>query len=257
MKVVKIAGVTVGLVLIRDLLGAICISLFSQDQIMATCLMDVLCILIGGFACRKFFSFGKSLEDVLPVTDNSRTLGILLLSGVACWFVSQIMASGIYYLLQDSSFDVYSSSMDATDPLFLFVLTCVIAPIAEEIFFRGCLFGALRKYCTVVTAAVVSSAVFAYVHGTLTHLPVTITVGMLGCALYDLTGQLRWSIGMHMLVNVLSYFVGMIALPIEVVVNPVWVVLWAVLFAFIGAVLVGEGRVLQDETTQRMGPKSD
>lgn len=227
---------------VRELIGEVCLLVLGDQQIVATFIMDAVSIGVGFWACRRFFAFSESPTEVLPVTDNRHVLAFLLVVGGACWLMAQIMASGIYYLTQDSNFDVYSSTMDSVPIGTLLLLTCVVAPVAEEIVFRGCIFGALRQGMSVILAAIISSIIFVVVHGTLTHVPVTTTVGMVSCALYALTGKLRWSIGFHALSNAASYAIGFVSLPVEVIVSPVWVLLWALLFSFVGTVLVGESR---------------
>jgi membrane protease YdiL (CAAX protease family) len=72
------------------------------------------------------------------------------------------------------------------------------APIVEEIIFRGLLFGALVRSMGFVAAAIVSSLVFAAVHGYGLEgtLAVTLT-GSLLCWIYWRTGRLWTAILAH------------------------------------------------------------
>jgi len=73
----------------------------------------------------------------------------------------------------------------------------VIAPLAEEAFFRGFVFGGLRQRLGVVGAALVSAAVFGAVHLSLsTFLPVAF-LGLLLALLYAATGSLYPGIIAH------------------------------------------------------------
>jgi len=73
----------------------------------------------------------------------------------------------------------------------------VIAPLAEEAFFRGFVFAGLRPRLGVVGAALVSAAVFGAVHLSLgTFLPVAF-LGLLLTLLYEATGSLYPSIIAH------------------------------------------------------------
>jgi membrane protease YdiL (CAAX protease family) len=80
-------------------------------------------------------------------------------------------------------------------------ISVLIAPLAEELFFRGLLFGALRARYGFWTAGLLSSALFAAVHLSAVHvLPLTV-LGMALCWLYERTGSLWSSVAMHALNN--------------------------------------------------------
>jgi membrane protease YdiL (CAAX protease family) len=73
----------------------------------------------------------------------------------------------------------------------------VIAPLAEEAFFRGFVFAGLRQRLGVVGAALISAAVFGAVHLSLaTFLPVAF-LGLLLAMLYEATGSLYPGIIAH------------------------------------------------------------
>jgi len=77
------------------------------------------------------------------------------------------------------------------------VAAVVIAPLAEEAFFRGFVFAGLRQRLGVVGAVLVSAAVFGAVHLDLaTFLPVAF-LGLLLTLLYEATGSLYPSIIAH------------------------------------------------------------
>ena len=84
----------------------------------------------------------------------------------------------------------------------------IAAPIAEEIFFRGYLFGALRNWRGVWPAAVLSGILFAAVHAGSSANEFLVPLAFLGaglCILYAKTGSLYPSIGLHCLNNSLAY----------------------------------------------------
>jgi hypothetical protein len=58
------------------------------------------------------------------------------------------------------------------------------APLCEEFIFRGLIFGGLRRSMPVWQAVVVSAAVFAAVHPTLSLLPVFV-VGLCTACVYE------------------------------------------------------------------------
>ena len=95
--------------------------------------------------------------------------------------------------------------------VFLAASAVVIAPIVEELLFRGVLFSALLKKRPFIFAALLSGAYFALVH---LHVPSFLPLLALSVALsagYAATGSIITPIVMHMLFNLSSlifYFSG-------------------------------------------------
>jgi uncharacterized protein len=87
-------------------------------------------------------------------------------------------------------------------------LTCVIAPICEEILFRGYVFTALRSWRGTWPAAVITGLLFGGVHAAsapaLDLLPLA-TLGFGLCLLYRYTGSLYPCIVAHSLNNSLAF----------------------------------------------------
>ncbi len=86
--------------------------------------------------------------------------------------------------------------------MFLIVSACLVAPIAEEILYRGILFRSLANRTGVLAAAVFSSVVFASVHFYDVYGLVSVaTFGFVCALLYQSTGSLVNVIALHMLYN--------------------------------------------------------
>ncbi len=84
----------------------------------------------------------------------------------------------------------------------------IAAPIAEEIFFRGYLFGALRNWRGLWPAALLSGALFAGVHAGSSANEFLLPLAVLGaglCILYAKTGSLYPPIMLHCFNNSLAY----------------------------------------------------
>ena len=90
------------------------------------------------------------------------------------------------------------------DKLFLIFTALVIAPIAEELIFRGYIFGVLRRYAGRWWAMVISASIFAAIHA---HIPSLAGLFVLAVALtlvYEGAGSLWAPILMHSLFNGLT-----------------------------------------------------
>lgn len=87
------------------------------------------------------------------------------------------------------------------------VLFVVIAPIGEEIFFRGFFYRALRSSLGMWTAIAVAGGVFGSIHifTGIEAVPVLAVFGAVLCFVYERTGSLYPSIALHALNNALAY----------------------------------------------------
>lgn len=81
----------------------------------------------------------------------------------------------------------------------------IVAPVGEEIIFRGFLFGLLRARWGFGPALVVSSAVFAVLHPPIFAMCPIFFVGALLCYVYERTGSLYSAITYHLVFNAASF----------------------------------------------------
>jgi CAAX protease family protein len=84
------------------------------------------------------------------------------------------------------------------------ILVIGITPVAEEVFFRGFLFGGLRGRLSFLPAAIIASVGFALLHPPVVMLPVFVA-GIGFAALYEWRGSLVVSIAAHMAFNLIGY----------------------------------------------------
>jgi membrane protease YdiL (CAAX protease family) len=90
------------------------------------------------------------------------------------------------------------------------LLTCVVAPIAEECFFRGVVFAAMRRRLSRGVAISVSAAAFALVHSNpVGFLPIFL-IGSLLAYLYERTGSLAAPVAVHMVHNTFLMCFGIV-----------------------------------------------
>ncbi len=96
---------------------------------------------------------------------------------------------------------------DPTDRALYLLTGAVIAPVAEEIFFRGYLYGFFRRW-GVPCALILSNLAFVLAHG-VTGLPLTQMVGGVLFALcYEVEGRLMAPVTVHVLGNGALFGVG-------------------------------------------------
>lgn len=85
-----------------------------------------------------------------------------------------------------------------------FLGTVVIAPFAEELFFRGFMFAALRGRLGLWAGMAVDAALFAALHLTPTVFPVIFLMGILFCLLYQFSGSIWPGTLLHACINLLA-----------------------------------------------------
>lgn len=106
--------------------------------------------------------------------------------------------------VQDTGFSAFGSRLDN---LLAFATLVILAPIAEEVLFRGYLYGKLKRYVPAIAAAIVTSLLFAVVH---LQWNVGIDVFVLSlvlCGLRSLTGSIWAGILVHMIKNAIAYYI--------------------------------------------------
>ena len=85
------------------------------------------------------------------------------------------------------------------------LVVIVVAPVCEEIFFRGILFTVLRQRMPFWPAAVIDGVLFGFVHGSLVIVPVLAALGIMFCYVYERTGSIFPTIALHALNNTIAY----------------------------------------------------
>jgi membrane protease YdiL (CAAX protease family) len=91
------------------------------------------------------------------------------------------------------------------------VMVMVVAPVAEELFFRGFFYRALRSKFSMIAAATIDGLLFGVIHynfegaDALLLLPPLALLGFIFCVVYEKTGSLFPVIGMHAFNNTVAY----------------------------------------------------
>ena len=93
---------------------------------------------------------------------------------------------------------------EAKDPMVIILMAVaavLVAPLAEEVVFRGYLYPAAKRFCGPYGAMIFSSLVFAAAHGNVVALVPLFVLAMLLCVIYELTGSIWANISVHLLFN--------------------------------------------------------
>ena len=189
------------------------LSSYTEDEAVltyaGTSLMNVLFI----FSAFMFLRFSES-KPKLFVSGVSTTNA--LFRGAFSMFVSfalfiLILALWVFTL---SSFDIDLKEQAAVEffkdldsallKISAMFAVVVLAPIWEEFFFRGFIYGAVKQYFGVAISAVFTSIIFAFVHASLYAFFPIFVLSLFFILLYEKNGDLRVSMGAHSLFNLFN-----------------------------------------------------
>lgn len=136
-----------------------------------------------------------------------RAVGLMLAVAVGFYAVSAVWVAALSLDEKQTLPDELGASGSAVNLALVVVLITVVAPLAEEFFFRGYFFGALRNWKGYMLAAIVSGLVFGAVHIGSAPIGLTVPLAFFGfglCLLYHRTGSLYPGVVLHALNNSLA-----------------------------------------------------
>jgi membrane protease YdiL (CAAX protease family) len=114
-----------------------------------------------------------------------------------------------------------------------FMVICV-APVAEEFFFRGFFYRALRSRYSVLVAALIDGVLFGIIHWDFTSadalliVPPLAALGFMFCLVYERTGSLYPVIALHALNNAIAFGVTVEDAGVSLVLGPLMLLACAV-----------------------------
>lgn len=109
---------------------------------------------------------------------------------------------------QDTGFGYFITS---NDRIIAMIAIVFIAPIAEEIIMRGWLYGKLRERLNFGIAILLTSTLFALLHGQWNVGVSTFALSLVLCGLREITGTIWSGILLHMLTNGIAFYLLFIA----------------------------------------------
>jgi membrane protease YdiL (CAAX protease family) len=121
----------------------------------------------------------------------------------ACCGLAAALVFALLYTMRISPLTFIRTNLPAGRQglVVFFLVGGLIAPVAEEVFFRGIVYGFLRKW-GVVLAIIGTTAVFAGAHAFLTPVPlIQIVGGILFAIAYEVEGNLLVPVVLHILGN--------------------------------------------------------
>ena len=189
---------------------------FSNSQVLGVSLVATLFLDLGLFGLAAIFSVGKYRLRWSAL--GFRTLPLdrawVIAATVVGMFVIGVVYTVIVQLIGvDDLLPQSTLEGDVFDNRALVVMAGILAvlaaPVAEETFFRGFLFGGLVKRLGIFGAALASGFLFSLAHAQPTTLIPFTFVGMVLAWSYVYTGSLWTNIGAHLVFNLISFSVSL------------------------------------------------
>jgi membrane protease YdiL (CAAX protease family) len=126
--------------------------------------------------------------------------GLMILSAI----FNMIYATFLAWFDLDVQADLVPLFDELSSPLWMLLAGVIVAPVVEEVFFRGFVFAGLRKRYDWRKAATISSALFAVVHFQLTAFLPIFFLGYIFAFLYHRSNSIWPAILMHISTNALA-----------------------------------------------------
>lgn len=136
-------------------------------------------------------------------------LGVLAVMIIA-WLMTLLVGAAIPWLGMSASQVIgQATQLSSGDILIAFILLVVIAPVSEEIIFRGWMYGKLRrlhKTEKAMLSIIIVSVLFGFVHGQAAVGVVMFIMSIIMCILRERTGAIWAGVFVHILKNGIALF---------------------------------------------------
>lgn len=179
-------------------------ALLAAQSLLGLTLMGVA---IGAASKWSFKPLGDVLRRLGLRSFRPSAIGWMFLAMFAYYILAGLFAT---YVLEPQQEDIGETLGVGDETLLVSILAVVLiaglAPVAEELFFRGFLFGGLRKRFPLWPAAIIAGLVFGAIHAP-TGITAVIPLAGLGvafCWLYEKTGSLWPCVIAHAINNGLA-----------------------------------------------------
>lgn len=126
-----------------------------------------------------------------------------LVAGCAflAFLAGQALALWLYGRYGSAGFDESTRARHAAGPVLTLLLALVVAPVAEEMVFRGVIYPVLRRRVGVASSVLLTAGVFCLLHGNVVQFASALPVAVLLGLVYERTRVLRPCVLQHVFFN--------------------------------------------------------
>jgi membrane protease YdiL (CAAX protease family) len=183
------------------------IEMHSNDLILTGLVSLAVFMIVAAFLTIRGLSVsGLAGFATLPLWRALITGTILLFAAYPLIFLADLVSQRVLGVPSSKQgiVDLFNGSETLQQRVLIIILAVAIAPIVEEFIFRFFFYGVIKRYFGRVAGLLVSSGLFAAVHG---HLPSAAPLFVLGACFalaYEWSGSILVSMTMHALFNSLT-----------------------------------------------------
>ncbi len=201
-----VLAIAIGFILNVVLIG-IFPSLGETDELM---IMPLICFVLLFFiwALRGTHGLSDDFSKILERDNRREIFYIFLINLLFVFLIVALFANfdilfGFVYPEMEPLLDFTPNPLDPLSFIFEVISSVILAPIIEELFFRGVLFNRLKIRTGIVVAMIISSAIFAIGHefGGITS---AFLFGICMCIIYLKTDNILMTISIHFLNNLVA-----------------------------------------------------
>lgn len=191
--------------------GAISLAIDPYVGAWNECVMQLAIRLPLGLAAGRLLLKGKTAAPAVRVRKMRR--GRFLAFAAAFLLCIQVPTQLACYYLAGASGAQAAEPFAAMAPAANALNAYILAPIVEEIIFRGLFFMLSRRYMGFWPAALTNAVLFALVHNPSNMLTAALHAPLY-CMMYEATGYARYGSVLHFAFNTLSLIPAMLLLPV-------------------------------------------
>lgn len=165
-----------------------------KSQVLATMLWNASMVVVAGWFYLKNFKYKNKV--------SATKIGVCLIALAVIWLISQYNAQ---VMQEATGIKIKSLEVKRGEFPLYYLSSLLLAPIAEELIFRGILFECFKEQG--LAAILFSSICFGASHGSFPHSIAAALVGIFFCIIYVYSGRLWIPIVCHILFNLVAVFV--------------------------------------------------
>ena len=143
-----------------------------------------------------------------PPARLKRAIGVLFAVWAGFFFLSAAWAIALDLDEKSDLPEQLGVDLSALNLVIVTLLVCVVAPVGEELFFRGFFFSALRNWRGAWPAAIITGLTFGAFHIESSPIGQLVPLAIFGaglCMLYHWTGSLYVPIALHAINNAIAF----------------------------------------------------
>ena len=198
-------------ILIGFILNVVLVVIFpSLSENETLMIMPLLCFVLLFFiwALRGTHGLNDDFSKLFEKDNRREIFYIFLINFLFVFLVVALFANldilyGLAYPEMDPLLDFTPNALDPLSFILEVISSVILAPIIEELFFRGVLFNRLKIRTGIIAAMVISSALFAIGHefGGITS---AFVFGICMCIIYMKTDNILMTMSIHFLNNLVA-----------------------------------------------------